>query len=75
MPTVCSATWSASTPEALVTTMSDATTDGTRQWSSPAADDWIQRSRPASTTLPQGTGTFGWPQKRSAVGSSSATRS
>ena len=26
-------------PEALVTVMSDATTDGTRQWSMPAADD------------------------------------
>ena len=46
--------------------MSDATTDGTRQWSRPAADDWIHRSRPPRTTAVQSTGTLAWPQKMSA---------
>ena len=36
---VCSATWSANTPEALVTMISEAMTDGRRQWSMPAAED------------------------------------
>ena len=67
---VWSATWLARTPEALVTVMSDSTTEGTRQWSRPAAEDWIQRRRPARTTSSHGTGTLAWPQKMSAVGSS-----
>ena len=37
--TVCSATWSASTPEALVTVIGDSMTQGSKKWSSPAADD------------------------------------
>ena len=56
-----------------MTRIGDATTAGTRQWSRPAADDWIHLSRPRATTRSQGTGTFGWPQKMSASGSSSAT--
>jgi hypothetical protein len=35
-----------------VTVMSEPTTAGTRQWSRPAADDWIQRSRPPERPLP-----------------------
>ena len=58
-PTACSETWSANTPEALVTVIEEPTTAGTRQWSSPAADDWIHRSRPSATTRSQGTGTLG----------------
>ena len=65
---VCSATWSASTPEALVTSdVRRRSTDGTRQWSMPAADDWIHRSRPWRTTPSQSTGTLAWPQKMSAA--------
>ncbi len=32
----------------------------------PAADDWIQRSRPWRTTPSQSIGTLAWPQKTSA---------
>ena len=72
---VCSATWSANTPEALVTAIFDSMTDGSRQWSIPAAEDWIHWSLPFWTTASQSTGTLAWPQKMSAWKISSAMRS
>lgn len=60
---VCSATGSAKSPEALVTTMSDAMTEGTRQWSMPAAEDWIQRRRPVRDGFVPRNGDLGVPQE------------
>jgi len=56
-------------PRALVTVIDEPTTLGTRQWSSPAADDWIA-AQPAGghDIIGHGTGTLGWPQKMSASG-------